>query len=45
MESLLAFAILAGIAGWAYKFGKQNGSRCGFRAGWRRGRNSADRAK
>lgn len=40
MESLFAFAILAGIAGWAYKFGKQSGSRGGFRAGWRQGRNS-----
>lgn len=45
MESLFAFAILAGLAGWAYKFGKQTGSRGGFRAGWRRGRNSAGRMK
>lgn len=45
MESLFAFAILAGIAGWAYKFGKQNGSRGGFRAGWRQGRNSRGNLK
>ncbi|HEY0982395.1 hypothetical protein, partial [Schlesneria sp.] len=45
MESLFAFAILAGIAAWAYKFGKQNGSRGGFRAGWRQRRNSRGNPK
>lgn len=45
MESLVAIAILAGIAYWAYRMGKVTGSRGGFRAGWRRGRNSAGRAK
>jgi hypothetical protein len=40
MESLLAIGIIAGIAIWAYKSGKVTGSRGGFRAGLRRGRNS-----
>ncbi len=40
MESLLAFAVIAGIVTWAYKTGKVTGSRGGFRAGLRRGRNS-----
>ncbi len=40
MESLLAFAVIAGIITWAYKSGKVTGSRGGFRAGLRRGRNS-----
>lgn len=40
MESLLAIGIIAGIAIWAYKSGKMTGSRGGFRAGLRRGRNS-----
>ena len=40
MESLLAIGIIAGIAIWEYKSGKVTGSRGGFRAGLRRGRNS-----
>lgn len=40
MESLLVFAVIAGIVTWAYKTGKVTGSRGGFRAGLRRGRNS-----
>ena len=40
MESLLAIGIIAGIAIWAFKTGKIAGSRGGFRAGLRRGRNS-----
>lgn len=45
METLVAIAILSGIAFWAYKLGKQTGSRGGFRAGWQRGRNSSGREK
>ena len=40
MGSLLVIAALAGVAFWAYKSGKVTGSRGGFRAGLRRGRNS-----
>lgn len=40
MELLLAIGIIAGIAIWAYKSGNVTGSRGGFRAGLRRGRNS-----
>jgi len=45
MESLVAIAILSAIGYWAYRMGKVTGSRGGFRAGWRRGRNSTGRAK
>lgn len=45
MESLVAIAILAGIAYWAYRIGKVTGSRGGFRAGWRRGRNFGAKLK
>ena len=40
MGSLIVLAACAGIAIWAYKSGKVTGSRGGFRAGLRRGRNS-----
>lgn len=40
MELLLAVGIIVGIAVWAYRSGKVTGSRGGFRAGLRRGRNS-----
>lgn len=45
METFVAFAVIAGIGYWAYRTGKVTGSRGGFRAGWRRGRNSAGRVK
>ena len=40
MGLLIALAACAGVALWAFKTGKIAGSRGGFRAGLRRGRNS-----
>ena len=40
MGSLIALAACAGVAIWAFNTGKIAGSRGGFRAGLRRGRNS-----
>ncbi len=40
MGLLIALAACAGVALWAFKSGKIAGSRSGFRAGLRRGRNS-----
>ena len=45
MKTALTIAVLAWLGQWAYKQGKQIGSRGGFRAGWRRGRNSANGPK
>lgn len=45
MESLVVIGILGAIAYWAFRMGKVTGSRGGFRAGLRRGRNSAGREK
>ena len=45
METLVAFAVIAGIGYWAYRTGKVTGSRGGFRAGLRHGRKSRGNPK
>jgi RecB family exonuclease len=38
MESVLTIACIIGLASWAYKYGKRDGSKAAFKVGWRRGR-------
>ena len=40
IETLIAVGVIAGLAAWAYKNGKREGSRGGFAAGKRRRQNN-----
>ena len=40
MESILTVVCVIGLAYWAFRQGKHEGSRAAFRVGWRRGRRS-----
>ncbi len=38
MDAILTVAVIVGLASWAYKHGKRDGSKAAFKVGWRRGR-------
>ena len=43
IETLIAVGVIAGLAAWAYKHGKHEGSRGGYAAGKRQQRRSSRR--